>query len=397
MEIFDQAGGSFETFVEKVKSEGKILDNEQIAMLNRQRARIDEFSENIKGVFRTAVSYYLGLYENLKAADVWRGILTDLQKFNGLSMEAAKNTLHLVAETGNLKDAYSEMSASIKANISFRNGLIDGYMQEVKAGKSLSENDKARLSRLTVGNVEAEKQLMLLEKRALELGLIQKLETGVNAEANNIPVAKVSEFSLAWDSVSASVTDNFVMWRTAIQTTVDATTDMMSNMLMSTVDKTHSMRNAYQSFFKSVAKMAADLMAKRAMADLIGIFAGAATDVGSVKTGNGGSVKIHAEGGISTGHLNFIGPMASGGVVNKASMAVIGEGSSPEAIVPMPNGRSIPVQLNGGGKNVNVSFTIVANDTQGFDQLLMKRRETITGLIKEAMTSDRDFRRAVNG
>ena len=57
-----------------------------------------------------------------------------------------------------------------------------------------------------------------------------------------------------------------------------------------------------------------------------------------------------ANGGIMTGD----GPVplrtyASGGIASSPQMAVFGEGSMPEAYVPLPDGRSIPVTMAGGG------------------------------------------------
>lgn len=40
---------------------------------------------------------------------------------------------------------------------------------------------------------------------------------------------------------------------------------------------------------------------------------------------------------------------ASGGIANSAQLAIFGEGSRPEAFVPLPDGRSIPVTMEGGG------------------------------------------------
>ena len=39
---------------------------------------------------------------------------------------------------------------------------------------------------------------------------------------------------------------------------------------------------------------------------------------------------------------------AEGGVVNKPTKAIIGEGSYPDAVVPLPDGRTIPVTIMGG-------------------------------------------------
>lgn len=71
----------------------------------------------------------------------------------------------------------------------------------------------------------------------------------------------------------------------------------------------------------------------------------------------------HANGGIMTAQ----GPVplrryAGGGIANSPQMALFGEGSMPEAYVPLPDGRSIPVTMAGGSAiaysptiNVNVN------------------------------------------
>jgi hypothetical protein len=77
-----------------------------------------------------------------------------------------------------------------------------------------------------------------------------------------------------------------------------------------------------------------------------------------------------AEGGVMTG----AGPLplrryASGGVASSPQLAMYGEGSVPEAFVPLPDGRRIPVQMRGGGGGravvVNISNVIgnVASQT----------------------------------
>jgi lambda family phage tail tape measure protein len=53
------------------------------------------------------------------------------------------------------------------------------------------------------------------------------------------------------------------------------------------------------------------------------------------------------------------GPMplhkyATGGVANSPQMAIFGEGRTPEAYVPLPDGRNIPVKMEGGGGGVTV-------------------------------------------
>ena len=71
-----------------------------------------------------------------------------------------------------------------------------------------------------------------------------------------------------------------------------------------------------------------------------------------------------ANGGVMTSR----GPMplkayARGGIANSPQMAVFGEGSTPEAYVPLPDGRSIPVKMKGGGDGGNVVVNVDAKGT----------------------------------
>ena len=71
-----------------------------------------------------------------------------------------------------------------------------------------------------------------------------------------------------------------------------------------------------------------------------------------------------ANGGIMTGD----GPMplkkyASGGIASSPQLAMFGEGSRPEAFVPLPDGRRIPVAMQGGGSSTMVNVSVDAKGT----------------------------------
>lgn len=84
-----------------------------------------------------------------------------------------------------------------------------------------------------------------------------------------------------------------------------------------------------------------------------------------------------ANGGIMTGD----GPMplkkyASGGIANSPQLALYGEGSKPEAFVPLPDGRRIPVAMQGGGggsTNVTVNVDASGNASVQGDQSQAKQ------------------------
>jgi tape measure domain-containing protein len=74
---------------------------------------------------------------------------------------------------------------------------------------------------------------------------------------------------------------------------------------------------------------------------------------GLVKTGFEFVKSFFAEGGVMTDR----GPLplrryASGGIADSPQIAMFGEGRQPEAYVPLPDGRRIPVAMQGGGGSV---------------------------------------------
>lgn len=71
-----------------------------------------------------------------------------------------------------------------------------------------------------------------------------------------------------------------------------------------------------------------------------------------------GSLLKFADGGIMTSMGSVpLKKYAAGGIANSPQMAMFGEGSTPEAYVPLPDGRRIPVAMQGnaGGSNVVVN------------------------------------------
>jgi lambda family phage tail tape measure protein len=79
----------------------------------------------------------------------------------------------------------------------------------------------------------------------------------------------------------------------------------------------------------------------------------------------------------SGGVMTSAGPTAlrsyaSGGIANSPQLALFGEGSRPEAYVPLPDGRSIPVTMSGAGGggdvfNISVSLTDSGASSRGDD------------------------------
>jgi hypothetical protein len=73
-----------------------------------------------------------------------------------------------------------------------------------------------------------------------------------------------------------------------------------------------------------------------------------------------------ADGGIMTSHGSLpLRTYSAGGVTSSPQLAMFGEGSTPEAYVPVPSGK-IPVELRGGGSgrgdiNINAPITVTGS------------------------------------
>ena len=152
-----------------------------------------------------------------------------------------------------------------------------------------------------------------------------------------------------------------------------AAAQLVSQSVSGMINGTQNIKEAFSNFLKSISDMLIET-AQKMIAQYIAIgiakmFAGlgsatgglgaAGSAAGSAAFGSGGSgilgfqlPKLFANGGIMTSK----GPMplrsyAKGGIANSPQLAMFGEGRTPEAFVPLPDGRRIPVAMSmGGGK-----------------------------------------------
>jgi len=119
---------------------------------------------------------------------------------------------------------------------------------------------------------------------------------------------------------------------------------------------------------------------------------------GGVISGGTGDMVALANGGTLDGGLGRLMPVkgyATGGpIVDKPHVALIGEGKHNEAVVPLPDGRSIPVDLQ-GAPETQVNISIDAVDGQSVDRLLYDRSSTLRSIITQALQESRTFRGAV--
>lgn len=88
-----------------------------------------------------------------------------------------------------------------------------------------------------------------------------------------------------------------------------------------------------------------------------------------------------AQGAVWKGGFTPIAAFASGGVVNRPVLGIVGEGPAPaEAMVPLPDGKHIPVQMKGGSGEAPRIY-VVANYAQAIQQGLRQNRDIIVDVV----------------
>jgi lambda family phage tail tape measure protein len=116
--------------------------------------------------------------------------------------------------------------------------------------------------------------------------------------------------------------------------------------------------------------------------------------VASLPGGGFSGVKPFAMGGIMTSD----GPLplnryAMGGIANSPQLALFGEGRGPEAFVPLPDGRRIPVAMKGGGGNtsvvVNVNMDSGAQNVTSTGQNAEALGKTIAAAVRSTIINEK--------
>ena len=156
-------------------------------------------------------------------------------------------------------------------------------------------------------------------------------------------------------------------------------------------------REAFAGFLNSIAKMLSEFMARRVVASFLSLFTGGSvTGASSVDPAAAALADFTP---VSPENWGSLPPpeFAHGGVVHRATRALIGEGG-PEAIVPLPNGRAIPVQFKGGqGKREQpspVTINISAVDGASVQRMLLSDdgKRAIQTALRDARSTRRDLR-----
>ena len=308
----------------------------------------------------------LGLSERLNNLKNARGEAQTNTAFDAIfksafplpGLKSLKDEIALLKEKKSLESAFNDpRRLQIEADFNIkRNQALKAETDLRKAAlKDLGENSQKMAEFDTKA---AERRSKVIERLEDERKLrIQILEFANQAER----LEKIREVaSITADAMANAFTTGFAEIMTGVSTVQDVLLGFFKQLAAG--------------FSKLAQSIIADMIRAFVVKKIVGLFG---NSVGSFSGGASVGEQVSMPSGVNIGAGNGIvqnsqaqgfgtfGPnygirqFAKGGVVTRPTAALIGEGGMNEAVVPLPNGRSIPVDFKkGAGGNVNTNITV---------------------------------------
>jgi tape measure domain-containing protein len=253
-----------------------------------------------------------------------------------------------------------------------------------RLGKKETAEQTAEYNRLAQALKDAKDKKDALEGRAPQVeGTAAGIESSVAPKTTSSYIA---------DGLSAAQEKLDQLTNTGYQVVqaANAIGDAFSTAFKGVITGSMTAREALAGMFQSVADHFADMVAQmiaeylkmaliKGIMSIIGGAAGAlggglssgfnagtssAIDTGATGWANSLATPLKlANGGIAPGGFTAF---ANGGVVTGPTLGLVGEGRYNEAVIPLPDGKSVPVQLSGGdgGNQMNTNITVNVSNGQ---------------------------------
>lgn len=362
--------------------------------------------------------------DNLSAGDKVLKIKdAEIAKENAISIATAKRNIAVEGARRELEGPFNNAIDTANASIIEQQMLLDNIQNGIE---ELTPDQQAYLQVLGLTKNKSEDEIAILENKGILLRqAIEKqitLNKAVEREKtllalnNQLTLARILDPRLELREQirqkDSSLTDDQIEQQALLQERVNAAQKAKEDLqgIASTIGNafgeafkgiitgTSSVREALAGLFQSIADSFADMVAQMIAewlkAQLIkgfqSLFSAALPGLGAAAGGIGGGLSSgfsagtssaidtsaagwgaafstnlqFANGGIASGGFTAF---ANGGMVTGPTMGLVGEGRYNEAIVPLPDGKSIPVDLGGvaGGMGGEVTSNIVVNINNG--------------------------------
>ena len=269
-----------------------------------------------------------------------------------------------------------------------------------KARQQLSLNRLLEDAAILAGVVSPQQAAIGGQRRGFQDQILQAKELGakpeqiLSLEAFQAATPQAGSLQEALRGIENEL-NKLISTQEMVKASASAIGDAFGNVFKGIITGSMTAREALAGFFQSVADsfadMAAKMIAEWAKMQIIGLvqsllapvaggFAGAFGSSGP--SFNAGAFSGPALSGGLTGAANyssafsggmggfnsssFIPGFANGAIVTGPTLGLVGEGRYNEAVIPLPDGKSVPVQLSGGdgGNQINSNITVNVSNGQ---------------------------------
>ena len=295
----------------------------------------------------------IGLSAQLNNLKSTRGLADTNKAFDSIftssfplpRLKAVKDELELLKEKKTLEDTFKDpQRLQIEADFNVKRNQALQTEQELRRA-AMSEFGANSEKMAEFEQRTAERKNLVLSRLQDEKDLrIQILELNKQSEA----LERIKEAAdVTANAMSSAFTTGFADIISGVSTVKDVLLGLFKNIA--------------DGFSRMAQKIIADMIRTFVIKKLVGLF----------NLGGSSGIPMSSEASVDAidratlfdGHGNYLGgslpQFANGGIVTRPTTALIGEGGMNEAVVPLPNGKAIPVDFKKGtGGDVNTSITV---------------------------------------
>jgi hypothetical protein len=346
-----------------VEYEKAIMESQLTLQLDMQKAREDLQ----KGVEETIKGYALeNEYQQRYYELVQQGISPALAK---IRVEVEKTFRKEKERIDTLVEQYELQKASLEVQLAAL--LAEGNLSDIDAKRLDDIKERIRLL-----DVELEKMGLL--KGGLPGAQTSAISAAESAEQPAPVRVRLEELAEESRKALEKLQDPVEQIRTISDSVSESIGSAFKGLITGATTAQEALANVFQSIADSFADMVAQMISEWLKAQLIkgfmSLFPGGGALAGATSAGSTGlsfdpggmagfsAPWAFAKGGIAPGGFQAF---ANGGIVTGPTLGLVGEGRYNEAVIPLPDGKSVPVDLGGamGGQAVN---NIVVNvDAKG--------------------------------
>ena len=273
---------------------------------------------------------------------------------------------------------FAELIGNIKGNLKkISSSVIDGADDgELKALQSHREKLQQELQNLGEGPAKT-----AIQDIVNEIEKVGEALKGATDATDELQKSFISQGITVGLSKIKSLEDQIKDLGTTI---VTAGSSALARFFDDVANGSANASQAFSAFGRSILSTLNQILAQRAVLQLL-------TSLGFSSTPDTPTIPGKAMGGVNAGGFQAF---ARGGIVNAPTLGLVGEGAHNEAIVPLPDGRRIPVELRNSKSGDVFNIQISAVDGASVERMLGtdSGRRAIQSAMRDARSTRRDLR-----